>query len=178
METMRHEAYKITQCIDWIKALVFALINLRQSSKGSSAYNITPPLAGDSQVSKEFLAILYHFGGGGCKGVIVWIVNSAQKVLLIVKGEVFNPKIVWEEVCHDASHAVSIHVVFFIGRVSVFGGYPGSCTTNVEGEGVSPPVLEDARGWMVCCILIPPSTPGSVPPCTRRWRRLVMGRLK
>jgi len=84
METMRHEAYEITQWVDKIKASVFALITLRRSSKGSSVRNITPPLAGDSQVSKEFLAILYHFGGGGCKGVVVGIVNSSRKVLLVV----------------------------------------------------------------------------------------------
>jgi hypothetical protein len=36
---MRHEVYEITQCIDWIKASVFALIQLRRSSKGSSAHN-------------------------------------------------------------------------------------------------------------------------------------------
>jgi hypothetical protein len=84
METMRHEAYEITQLMDWFKALVFALITLRQSSKGSSVHNITPPLAGDSQVSKEFLTILYHFGGGGCKGVVIGIVKSSWKVLFIV----------------------------------------------------------------------------------------------
>jgi hypothetical protein len=164
--------------MDWIKASVFALIHLRQSSKGSSARNITPPLAGDSQVSKEFLAILYHFGGGGCKGVVIWIVNSTQKVLLVIKGEVFNPKIVWEEVHCDASRAVSVHVVFFIGGVSVFGGYPGSCTANVKGKGVSLPILEDARGWMACCILVPPGTPGSIPPYTKRQHRLVAEGLK
>jgi hypothetical protein len=36
---MRHEVYEITQLLDWIKALVFALIILRQSFKGSSVYN-------------------------------------------------------------------------------------------------------------------------------------------
>jgi hypothetical protein len=39
METMRHEVYKITQWVDWIKASVFALITLRRSSKGSSVRN-------------------------------------------------------------------------------------------------------------------------------------------
>jgi hypothetical protein len=178
METMRHEAYEITQCMDWVKASVFALIPLRRSSNRSLVRNITPPLAGDSQVSKEFLAILYHFGSGGCKGVVVGIVNSTWKVLLVIEGEVFNPKIVWEEVCHDASRAVSIRLVFFVGGVSVFRGYPGSYAANVEGEGVISPILEDARGWMVCCILVPPCTPGSIPPCARRQHRLVSGGLK
>jgi hypothetical protein len=178
METIRHEAYEITQLMDWFKASASALIILRRSSKGSSVCNITPPLAGDSQVSKEFLAILYHFGGGGCKGVVVGIVNSARKVLLVVEGEVFNPQIVWEEVCRDGGRAVSVHVVFFVSGVSVFGGYPSSCTTNVEGEGVRPPILEDARGWMSCCILIPAGSPGSVSPCARGRCCLVVGGLK
>jgi hypothetical protein len=39
METIRHEAYKITQWMDWIKASVFALITLRWSSKRSSVCN-------------------------------------------------------------------------------------------------------------------------------------------
>jgi hypothetical protein len=43
METMRHEAYEITQLLDRIKASVFALITLRWSSKGSSVRNTPPP---------------------------------------------------------------------------------------------------------------------------------------
>jgi hypothetical protein len=174
METMRHEVYEITQLMDWIKASVFALIILRQSSKGSSVHNITPPLARDSQVSKEFLAILYHFGSGGCKGVVVRIVNSAWKVLFVVQGEVFNPKVIWEKVCCNGGCAVFIPMVFFVGRVSVFGGYLGSCTANVEGEGVRSPILKDARGWMARCVLIPPGTSRSISPCARGWCHLVM----
>ena len=36
---MRHEAYEITQLMDRFKASVFALITLRQGSKGSSVRN-------------------------------------------------------------------------------------------------------------------------------------------
>jgi hypothetical protein len=36
VRVVSHEAYEITQCMDWIKASVFALIHLRWSSKGSS----------------------------------------------------------------------------------------------------------------------------------------------
>jgi hypothetical protein len=110
--------------------------------------------------------------------VVIRIVNSARKVLFVVEGEVFNPEIVWEEVCRDASCAVSVQMVFFVGGVSVFGGYPGSCTANVEGEGVISPVFKDARGRMAHCVLVPPCAPGSIPPCAKRWRRLVLGGLK
>jgi hypothetical protein len=151
---------------------VFALRRLRWSSKGSLVYNITPPSARDFQVIKEFLIILYHFGSGGCKGVIIKIVNSTQKVLFVVEGEVFNPKVMWEEVCHSGGCAVSLHMVFFVGRISIFKGYPGFSTANVEGEGVSSPIFEDARGWMLHYVLVPFSTPRGIPSHARRWHYL------
>jgi hypothetical protein len=58
MEMMRHEAYKITQWMDWIKASVFALITLRQSSKGSLVRN---------RAAKELKGV-DGSSGLGCKG--------------------------------------------------------------------------------------------------------------
>ena len=59
---MRHEAYKITQLMDWFKALVFALITLRQSSKGSSVCNSSVlPVSGPLSCGHSHLEV----GQGG-----------------------------------------------------------------------------------------------------------------